>query len=468
MNLKKAGQYLLLAWWLYLWAEIALDKLSDYRKTHQEDISAVLSNKDLWMVKNRYYSYTKEIGKTHPYGNITYKHQDITTTQILNALSGFDTKILYPDTTDTAKEGVWEQDSVMYKTIWMMNTKYKNPKIELVEKFSTPVAMAMYHDSMNIISLQKDTGNGFIQKYCMDKKSNTIWLQKVAGNKFNQWYYLESWIAELAHAYQAQRDGLKAFREKFDNDYLLAPAKKDVHDIPWTVEYEAHHAIEYMLKKEFIDTYISLCDTNNVEHLSKIIALNTWLFESYDNIKEAKKYYEKILAIGWEKKAEPMLKNIPWICWWYQCEDKRKKSKDDRYRQLARFCFLWAVKYDNDFFEYASLSRLYASKWDIENAVKYRQLYWQGSSKEDALISVAWDLEIAGKYNEALQILEYEAKKWNLNAMVELADFYDPKYKDRDNDKKNPYKNKEKKEYREKKIDKVIERMFGKKKSSKK
>ena len=62
----------------------------------------------------------------------------------------------------------------MYKTIWMMNTKYKNPKIELVEKFSTPVAMAMYHDSMNIISLQKDTGNGFIQKYCMDKKSNTI------------------------------------------------------------------------------------------------------------------------------------------------------------------------------------------------------------------------------------------------------------------------------------------------------
>gem|GEM_PF-3675581 len=61
----------------------------------------------------------------------------------------------------------------MYKTIWMMNTKYKNPKIELVEKFSTP-AEAMYNDNMNIISLQKDTGNGFIQKYCMDKKLNTI------------------------------------------------------------------------------------------------------------------------------------------------------------------------------------------------------------------------------------------------------------------------------------------------------
>jgi len=40
------------------------------------------------------------------------------------------------------------------------------------------------------------------------------------------------------------------------------------------VEYEAHSVIEDTLKKEFIDTYISLCDTNNIDHLYMILALN--------------------------------------------------------------------------------------------------------------------------------------------------------------------------------------------------
>ncbi|HBB03844.1 TPA: hypothetical protein DCZ39_03005 [Patescibacteria group bacterium] len=102
---------------------------------------------DSLSISSNYY-YTKKISKPQSYGSITYQHQDKITTEILKALSGFDTDALYPD---TAKEIVGEQDSVMYKTLWMMNTKYKNPKIGLVEKFDEETTRADYDYRSNTI-----------------------------------------------------------------------------------------------------------------------------------------------------------------------------------------------------------------------------------------------------------------------------------------------------------------------------
>jgi hypothetical protein len=66
-------------------------------------------------------------------------------------------------------------------------------------------------------------------------------LQKNFGQKdfcgyLNQRYYIESWIAELTHAYQVQRDGIKLYNEKNDKDCALLKKQNknydDLYEIP--------------------------------------------------------------------------------------------------------------------------------------------------------------------------------------------------------------------------------------------
>ena len=105
----------------------------------------------------------------------------------------------------------------MYKTIRQMYTKYKNPKVEIVEKFDKENTRANYNAYSNSIRLQADT----------------IFYE---GHPFDQEYYIESWISELAHAYQVQKDGIQLYYEKHDrDDSLLAAQNKtydDLYEIP--------------------------------------------------------------------------------------------------------------------------------------------------------------------------------------------------------------------------------------------
>ena len=105
----------------------------------------------------------------------------------------------------------------MYKTIRQMHTKYKNPKVEVVGKFDEATTRADYNAYSNTIRLQTDT----------------IFYE---GHPFDQEYYIESWIAELAHAYQVRRDGMKVYNEKSNKDDSLITTQKktynDLYNIP--------------------------------------------------------------------------------------------------------------------------------------------------------------------------------------------------------------------------------------------
>ncbi|MCX6824920.1 MAG: hypothetical protein NTY80_01730 [candidate division SR1 bacterium] len=340
MSFKRTGKYLLLASGLWLSAKLTLDNFNDSKEKHSIELFLALRNKETESVRfkrleeenkdkkalNDYlrrmrdidglkniaydqekeiadlekqksnlekqksdleyrlqmgtsYSYTETVGDKSPWGATTYEHEDETTTQILKALSGFDTKILYPD---TSKEITGDEDSLMYKTVRAMHTKYMNPKIALVKKFNEKNTRATYVAIADSMGLQKNIRS--------DKA-------------LNQKYYIESWLAELAHAYQLERDGLQLFKERtYEDDSLVKAQGKiydNTYDIPGTIEYEAHHDIEKALKKEFITTYISLCDTNNIDQLQKIFVLNSDFFENYSNRKEAIKYYEEITRTGY-------------------------------------------------------------------------------------------------------------------------------------------------------------------------
>jgi len=105
----------------------------------------------------------------------------------------------------------------MYKTIRQMHTKYKNPKVEIVEKFDKENTRANYNAYSNSIRLQADT----------------IFYE---GHPFDQEYYIEFWISELAHAYQVRRDGMKVYNEKSNKDDSLITTQKktynDLYNIP--------------------------------------------------------------------------------------------------------------------------------------------------------------------------------------------------------------------------------------------
>lgn len=469
-NLKKVGQYVLLAWWLYLWAKAIWDKISDHQKTHQQEIVTTLEdnakksydfdslkqsiakakkeNESLRRMKHQleeviayqksimehgqHFTYNKEIGKSTPHGDITYIHQDKTTTEILNALSGFDTKILY---SDTAKEIIWEQDSVMYKAIWAMHTKYNNPKVKLVDKFEDKTTRANYDARENMVGLQKSTTN---------KKS-----------PLNQKYYLESWIAELSHAYQVKRDGLRKHEEKIlDDNSLITEEKKtynDLYGMGWTIENEAHSVIEKKLKKEFVDLYTSLCDTSNVDHLYTLLALNAWLLECYFNMDEIEKYCEKILVMEGSIKKKWLMKNIESYYVWHKFEAKYLETQDKKYLELAKLFYLnWSSE---NSWAYYALARLCASQWDIEGAMKYLGLEYPELNKHSVWESVALLFLQVGKYEEAMKIYEEQAKEGSRYAMFCLMKLYDPECLD-EYEKGFPGKNQEKKEYRE---DKFIE-----------
>ncbi len=434
MKLKKICKNIVVAWCLLpgmaagmRWIGELIVKLFDIQKSHQRDIFLTLDSQE--------YSYNKEKG-TYIYWDIHYTHEDDTTTQILNALSGFDTDILYPE--------VWKEiphynDPLLYQTIWEMNIKYRNPKIKLTEKFPNSTTLADYSGYFNRIRLQKDT---------------TAWIDSL----FNQKYYIEAWIAELSHAYQVKRDGLEEYNAKgLRDDSLIAAQKKtylDLYDMPWTIEFEAHRIIGKKLKKEFIDTYASLCDNNDVATFYKLLVLNTVFFEDYENLPEALKCFEKILAIDGEIKNERVIHHLDRQYLWITCESERHKTQNKKYLELTKQCYLQWAKTDETRF-YEALHGLAMQEWDILNAIKYIQLCYPDLkvTKEDAARSVGADFLFGNKYHEGLQIFEYMAERWDTNAMVCLIHLYDPDPKERHNSLiDRPYKNKEKKEYREKRL----------------
>lgn len=413
-------------------------KITDMQKI-SDSLDKVIRDLRLqtWQPKSTSYSYNEKIENDSLHWKITYEHQDETTTEILNALSGFDTDILYADKINNI---LWRKDSVMYKTIWKMHTKYKNPKITLVDKFDKENTRADYDFSSDNIRLKKN-----------------IW------ENFNQSYYIESRLAELAHAYQLRRDGAKTYIEKSLKDESLIKANGGVYDdlysIPWTMEYEAHQIIEEKLKKEFIDTYLSFSDTNNIQHLYKNLALNAWFFEWYDTQKKSLIYFkkvqdrlEKIFELNWEISDERMIKNLPWYRLCHDYENKRREKWDNKYWEMAKYCNLLRVKVDSSDASaaYYDISNLYISKWDIENAIKYYQLCSPESNKETVWEFVALNCMQLGKYEEAIKIYEDQANEYNAYAIFCLMKLYDPKCLD-EYEKDFPGKSEEKKEYREKK-----------------
>lgn len=65
-------------------------------------------------------------------------------------------------------------------------------------------------------------------------------------------------IAELAHAYQLQRDGLRGFIKHFIVSYFRSPfinrtQQLKQYNLKGGIEYEAHEVIEPKLQKEFIE-----------------------------------------------------------------------------------------------------------------------------------------------------------------------------------------------------------------------
>ena len=458
MNLKKTAKYLLLTWWLYLWAEALLQQFSDNKKIHQGDIFKVLHDKEerkecpsspennntmwensSWIESSAAYAYSKWSGN-YPYGRTMYKHQDSTTTKILNALSWFDTDILYPD---TIKSITGEQDSVMYKTIWAIQVKYKNPKTKLVEKFDQESIIATYNPRHNTTSLRKN-----------------ILLDKILDQK----YYIESWIDELTHAYQLKRDGIEQHEEQLLRDDSLMTAEKrdadDVYSTPWTVEYEAHHTIEKILKKEFIATYASSGDMNDINHLYRILSLNNWFFPGYNDLEEIQKRYEKIVARDWEIRDNWIQKYDTRLALWIEFEKKRNENKNNKYRKTSKGFYLAyaksvsASKKKHKWYheEYINLYRLCRTKWDIKWTIKYYQLSFSNITRETVRKDVALAFLQEGQYKEALQIYKYEASNWNTTAMLCLVDLYDPECIDSaTDDKECPYKDNSKKEYRKNK-----------------
>lgn len=353
--------------------------------------------------------------------DISHQNQDDTTIQIFRILSGFDKDtLLYPEIEQ-------DQDSAIYKTLCIMNAKYNNPKVRFMENFFTADYNACY-DWDNIIFFKKNTKRDF-------------WGIFIYGHS-----HIDMFLAELAHAYQRLRDWDSLAQKKLKADLAKVKTYQDLYSIPWTIENEAHYVIEPKLKKEFIDTYTSLCDSNDVKYLYNILAFNACFFARYDNIEEVQKYLEKILAIDGEVKDKWILKNIDWRSLGHKFEDQWETTKNEKYYKSAKICYLNSIKSGENYYNY--LYQLCVKNWDIENAIKYNQLYghryWDGASENVAKFCLK-----CGKYQEALQIYKDLAKKWSKYAMSCLINLYDPESRD-DDGKLYPCSNKEKMDFRKK------------------
>lgn len=141
------------------------------------------------------------------------------------------------------------KDPILYETMKELNQKYGNPKITMKRP--------------------KDVNENKYE-WCFSKKENTIYINPKHMNGYSKKRTVSTWLAELSHSKQHQKkymtwreikDRITLIQEGFNYDKL--------YNIKWTMEYEAHKIIEPELIHEFIKTYISKIDTNNIWEVEK-------------------------------------------------------------------------------------------------------------------------------------------------------------------------------------------------------
>mgnify|MGYP007060842730 FL=1 len=245
-----------------------------------------------------------------------FVHEDATTTQILDFMSGVIDKnelkeLLLKhgytlDETESIELG--DSDPALYRALREMHIKYANPKITFKGDYShygclirnaimgdttsteDEVYPAGYNFNTNTIKLYNldSLPFDFYKNYHNEEIKNILNTDKIllpyASPLSPQRILMNNWIAELSHAQQNQIYGplkpqMDVAIDFFANglDYPMCYEKKG------TVEYQAHKEFEIALIEEFIALYKKYANPLDPQAAWNLAKFYGGYFKNYDN-----------------------------------------------------------------------------------------------------------------------------------------------------------------------------------------
>ena len=281
-----------------------------------------------------HYETKKELKNTLNNSKDTvFIHEDPTTTQILDFMSGMiDKETLQKLLTqhgynkeDIEAVKMREADPALYHALWEMHMHYANPKMTFKGNYSHYGCLIKNAIMGQEDSLQEET----VYPASYNFNTNTIKLYNLDSLPFSfnhnfhhqelrlildterfllaytdplspQRILLNNWIAELSHAQQNLQYG--PIKPQIDAvvDFVTHGLDYSVcYDNEGTVEYEAHKQLEIRLTEEFIKLYESYIDPEDPKAAWNLAKFYGGYFKNYDN-KEGYKKRLKICATKFE------------------------------------------------------------------------------------------------------------------------------------------------------------------------
>ncbi|MCX6825408.1 MAG: hypothetical protein NTY80_04285 [candidate division SR1 bacterium] len=202
-----------------------------------------------------------------------------------------------------------EKDTLLYETIQELNQKYGDPKISIQRK-----NFGIKKDSSELLGYFSARKN----KIYINPKNEYL-------EGYGKEYFTDIRLEELAHSKQFQKRHMtkrivkevrRLARNGFDHSKL--------YDEKGTIEYEAHTTIYPELIKEFVDTYTSKIDTNNLEQITK----TEIMIAKYYYTPETDKNIKYLTEIASKRQKEIMIR--------IQEEIKKNNETTDKYIEEIR------------------------------------------------------------------------------------------------------------------------------------
>lgn len=265
---------------------------------------------------------------------ILFSHEDKTTTDILDFMSGniaknqlYDLLVDHGYQQDSLKNIIMrEDDEAMHNAIREMHEKLGNPKVKFKWDYKNYINIfwnkflpesrhlevwqnerARYNFNTNTIliynldsshaNINLTTYRGQEERYALDQKDGRLPL--LENDADFQRMMVNNRVAELSHAYQNKKQGFIKLQIDIAKDFVVCKGDySQTYNYKDMVEYEAHEIYEPVIIKNFINRYLKYADIDDPDVAYKIARFYSGYFENYRDYELSQKWLQKA-ALSW-------------------------------------------------------------------------------------------------------------------------------------------------------------------------